>query len=125
MMAAATQLPFGLTRSRRGRLDRRRRRYAEGLERAVRAARHPVAAGTLTSAIAVQRRAVLQERSLLLELAGLVREADGAPASAFDPVRRLLTDGNSPLYVPSGPGALQAAVLEAMLALDHDGPQPA
>jgi hypothetical protein len=89
------------------------------------AARHPAPAGTLTSAIAVQRREVLQERALLLELAGLLRAAAAAPASALEPVGRLLTDGNSPLYAPSGPGALQAAVLEAMVALDHGATQPA
>jgi hypothetical protein len=125
MAAAAHHLPRPWARSRRGRLDRRRRRYADGLEHAVLAARRPAAPGTLTSAVPVQRREVLQERALLLELASLVREADDAPASAFDPVRRLLTAGDSPLYAPSGTGALQAAVLEAMLALDHGGHQSA
>jgi hypothetical protein len=89
------------------------------------AARRPAQSGTLTSAIAVQRRQVLQERALLLELACQVREAHDAPRHALDPVRRLLTHGDSPLYVPCGPGALQAAVLEAMLALGDGGPQPA
>jgi hypothetical protein len=117
-VTAALHLPF------RSNLGRRRRQYADGLEHAVQAARHPAQAGTLTSAVPVQRREVLQERALLLELAGLLRAADDAPASALDPVRRLLTDGNSPLYAPSGSGALQAAVLEAMVALDHGGPEP-
>jgi hypothetical protein len=124
-MAVAAHLPFASTRARRSRLDRRRRRYADGLEHAVLVARRPAASGTLTSAIPVQRREVLQERTLLLELAALVREADGAPASALGPVHRLLTNGDSPLYAPSPAGALQAAVLEAMLALDHGGRQPA
>jgi hypothetical protein len=123
-MAVVAHLPFASTRSRRSRLDRRRRRYADSLEHAVLSARRPAAPGTLTSAIPVQRREVLQERALLLELASRVREAAGAPAAALGPVRHLLTDGDSPLYAPSPPGALQAAVLQALLALDDGGPEP-
>ena len=124
-MAAATQLPLAFTRVRRGRDERRRRRYADGLERAVQAAWTPAPRGPWTSAVPVQRRAVLESRALLLELACRVREAAGVPRSALDPVRRLLTDGTGPLYSKCEPGALREAVLEAMLALDHGGRQPA
>jgi hypothetical protein len=115
-MAATLHLPWAR--------DRRRLRYADALERAVRTARRPAPPGTLTSAIPVQRGAVLQERTLLLELAGRVREAQDAPERALDPVRRLLTDGDSPLYAPYGAGALQDAVVEALLALDDGGSEP-
>ncbi len=123
-MAAVLHVPR-ITAVQRRRLDRRRRSYADGLERAVLAARKRVAPGTWTSTVPVQRRAVLAERGLLLELACQVREAHDAPKAALEPVRRLVTDGASPLYYPSGPGALHEAVLEAMLALDHGGRQPA
>ena len=124
-VAAITHhLPFARTRAWRGRDARRRRRYADSLEHVVLTARRRPAAGVFTSAIPVQRGAVLEERALLLELACQVREAHDAPASALAPVKWLLTDGNSPLYAPSPPGALQAAVLEAILALDDGGTQP-
>jgi hypothetical protein len=125
-MATATHLPASsLTRVRRGRDARRRRRYAAGLERAVQTARSPAPPSPLTSAVPIQRHEVLAERALLLELACRVREAADAPASALDPVRRLLTDGTSPLYSRGAPRALRSAILEAMLALEHGGSQPA
>jgi hypothetical protein len=120
-MAVALHLPVAAPRAGSRRLARRRRRYADALERTVPAARWPAPAGRLTSAVPLRRKDVLANRALILQLACRVREAADAPASALDPVRRLLTEGAGPLYEASEPGTLRDAVLAAMLALEHDG----
>ena len=119
-MAATTQ-PFVGGRRRAWTLrGRRPARLADGLERAVRASREPHA--TWTSAVPVQRAEVRATRGLMLELAARLRDADDVPPAALRVVDRLLTDGNGPLFAPAPPGTLHDRVLEAILALDHAGP---
>jgi hypothetical protein len=120
----AAHLPLARAWTTGGRVARRRGRYANGLERAVQAARSPMPAESFTSAAPVQRAEVLATRALMLKLASRLREARGASAAALEPARRLLTDGTGPLYSPGEPGALRDAVVVAILALEHGGHQP-
>src|SRR5690348_8174572 len=94
-------------------------RLANGLERAVRAARTP--RGALTAAIPVQAGEVRQARALMLELADRLRWAEEVPADVLNAVDRLLTDSCGPLFSPSPPGTLYHRVGDAIQALEHGG----
>jgi hypothetical protein len=100
-------------------MRRRPARYAAGLERALLAAHQP---SGLTAAIPVQRGQVHEARDLLAQLAASLRTADAVPPAALDDVRRLLTDCTGPLFAPSAPGALRAAVAGVLEELDDGGP---
>ena len=94
---------------------RRRAALADGFVHAVAVAQRPPIG--LTSAVPVQREAVLESRAALLELAQRIRATDGTHPERLVPARWLLTDGGGPLYMPAPPGALREAVAEAILAL--------
>ena len=120
MIAAATQhLPRPWARSHRA--DRRCRRYAKGLDRAMRAAHRPA---EWSAAVPVQRAEVHAARDVLLTLAVQLRTAHDVPPVVLDGVRRLLTDCTSPLFAPAAPGALRTEVARILDELDDGGPEP-
>ena len=80
-----------------GRASRRRRVVANGLENAVRRAHQP--RPPLTAEGAVDRAAVVACEDRLLALAAILRSERELPAAGVAEVRRLLTDGGSPLYL--------------------------
>jgi hypothetical protein len=94
---------------------RRRRRLADDLERLLTTAQ--AAHDPLSPAVAVQRAEILATRSLLLELARQIRQAEDSRPAALIPARRLLTDGTGPVFAPSRPGTLWDSVEQAMLAV--------
>jgi hypothetical protein len=101
---------------RSGRLTslRTRRRLAAGLQRTLNAAEsRPM----LTSAIPVQREAVLRARDEIEQLiAGLLGPDEVTPRGVAL-VHELLTDGCSPLFAPNVNGELHQALRHAHAAL--------
>jgi hypothetical protein len=95
--------------------QRRRKRLAKGLRRVVAAAAEPPR--TISSAIPVQRWEVLNEQGFILQIAHDLESDEEVSARGVAMVRRLLTDGNSPIYVVSPPGALREALTHAHAAL--------
>lgn len=86
---------MSITRSHR--LQRRRRRaLAQGLRRAVRDAAH--AGPRVSAALPVQRRAVGPVAESMMATAALLDGDDPVGAAGLERLRRLLTDGASPLY---------------------------
>ena len=65
---------------------------------------------------------VLQVRDALLALAALLRTAPHPSPRALALCRRLLLNGDSPLFDPAASGTLRGAIREATLAFspDHD-----
>jgi hypothetical protein len=97
--------------------DRARRRYAEGLERAVeRAAERRT---RLTAVVPVALEAAGDARGALLDLAERLRQPRPVRPEGLALVRRLLTDGGGPLFY-GAPGDLRTAAAAALEALDHD-----
>jgi hypothetical protein len=101
---------------RSGRLTspRARRRLAAGLERTLRAADNPP---RLTSAIPVQREAVLRARDEIEELISDLLGTDDVTPRGVQLIHELLTDGRSPLFAPNLNGELHEAVRHAHAAL--------
>jgi hypothetical protein len=99
---------------------RRRERLARGLEDAVAAAWAPRA--PLSAVIPVQRAEVRATEHLMVELAARIRAADERHPAGLILTQRLLTSGDGPLFAPSAPGALQDAVMDAMVALSDVRP---
>lgn len=92
-----------------------RRRLATGLEAAVSAAEHAPVRG---ARVPVAVRPVRRERGLLLALAARLRDPAPVGARGVARARRLLTDGDGPLYRSQDEGAaLHAAALDALQAL--------
>ncbi len=102
-----------------------RRTIAEGLERAALRAALPAEAA-ITTRVPVQREAAGDAFRPLTDLARRLRE-DAGPARPQGAALalRLLTDGMSPLHVPSEAGTLRAAVLLALDACDRRVDVPA
>jgi hypothetical protein len=91
----------------------RRRVLAAGLEAAVRRAHQPRAG--LTAEVPVDRAAVGACEDRLLALAAILRSERELPAAGLAQVRRLLTDGGSPLYLHGD--RLPHALLRVEIAL--------
>jgi hypothetical protein len=70
-----------------------------------------------TSAVPIQRRDILRERQMLLQLATDLESDDELNARGIALVERLLIDGASPVYVGSPDGALHGALVHAHAAL--------
>jgi hypothetical protein len=70
-----------------------------------------------TAAVPIQRRAILRERRLLLQLAAELESQDELEPRGIVLVERLLIDGASPLYVDGPEGALNGALVHAHAAL--------
>ena len=88
---------------------------AAGLKRMVEAAEEPPA--VLTSQVPLNRRAILTERELFLELADDLRSPDSLSPRGVALVERLLTDSYSPCFASSREGELRQALRHARAAL--------
>src|SRR4051812_48160253 len=95
---------------------RRRTVLASGLEHAIGDARRPPRRPALTAAVPVAREEVLLAEPALRELADRLRAPGTAPKEPVDRVRAVLTDGESPLYLPIHPGALRDWALDVLAA---------
>jgi hypothetical protein len=95
---------------------RRRRRLAKGLRNLVRTAGEPPQ-WSLSSAIPVQREAVLYERGFILAIARDLDSDDEVTARGLDLISDLLTHGDSPVYADSPDGALARALAHAYAGL--------
>ena len=97
------------------------RRIRAGLARALEAhlaeARRP--RKRTSAAVPLRRREVLYAAPEIRRLVGCLRDDREIRAQGTARVRRLLTDGTSPLYAHSPPGALATAVAAAIDSL-HD-----
>jgi hypothetical protein len=88
---------------------------AAGIRNLVAAAeetKHPYSA-----AAPIERRTILSERASLLDLADDLAGDDEVAPRGIALVDSLLTDGTSPVYMPSPDGALHAAVVHARATL--------
>ena len=94
---------------------RSRAGLAASLGRIVEAAEkpHPV----MTSQVPLNRREILAERELLLQLADDLRSPDPLSPRGIALVERLVTDGCSPCYAPSREGELRLTLRQARAAL--------
>jgi hypothetical protein len=103
---------------RRGRLtsSRTRRTLAAGLTRTLRAAEEPP---RLTSAVPVQREAVLHARDEIERLIAALLGPDEVTPGGMQLVHQLLTDGRSPLFAPNLNGELHEAVRHVYAALQR------
>jgi hypothetical protein len=117
--APAWRAPLSAPWAGPARSARRRRRYAEGLERAVERARAPWS--PLSPAVPVSLEAGGDAPSVLLDLAEWLRQPRPVRSEGVERVRRLLCDGAGPLYY-GAPGDLRVAAWFALAALDSDGP---
>jgi hypothetical protein len=97
---------------------RRRRRYAEALERAVERAAQPRRTA-FTAVVPVSREAAGPARDVLLDIAERLRRPRPVSDEGVAQVRRLLTDGAGPMYY-ARPGDLRATAMLILLALDGD-----
>ena len=95
--------------------QRHRRELADGLRRTVKAAESPPR--PLSSAVPVQRRAVLAARGQIERLAEDLVETGDVQPRGIVLVETLLTDGTSPLYCPGPEAELDLAVRHARAAL--------
>jgi hypothetical protein len=95
-----------------------RRKLAAALNRAVRDAEQPPA--PFTAAVPLQRREILAARGEIERLAHDLAGPDQVHARGVVLVKRLLTDGASPLYMPGPDGMLEEAVQQAHTALFLD-----
>ena len=93
-----------------------RDRVADGLTRTVRDAE----AGALSFSAAVRphRGEVIAARTVLTTLERRLRGAEPVSAQGVALLEWLLTDGTSPLYVPTEPGALGSRLRAAAAALE-------
>jgi hypothetical protein len=88
---------------------------AAGLRRMVEAAEEP--RPVLTSQVPLNRREILAERELFLELARDLSSSDDLRPRGIACVERLLTDSYSPCFATSRPGELGRALRQARAAL--------
>lgn len=93
-----------------------RARMADGLRRTIAAAEQPWQR-RFSAQVPVQRRAILDERALLIGLACLLTEDATVSARGVARIEELLTNGRSPLYYPSPQGTLAAALRHARTTL--------
>ena len=110
-------------RSRRLTSRRFRARVAAGLARAVRDAEATTRG--FSAAIRPDRREVIAARTVLATLDRRLRAPEPVSAQGIALLESLLTDGASPLYRPTEPGALGSQLRAAAAALEplarHDG----
>jgi hypothetical protein len=101
------------------RSTRRRRQYAERLEKVVdpRSGSRPA----LTAVVPVSPEASGAARGVLLDLAERLRQPRPVQSEGIALVRSLLCDGAGPLYCGE-PGELSRAALIALQALESDVP---
>jgi hypothetical protein len=99
--------------------ERARRRLAADLENAV--ARAQERRTPFTAAVPVCREAATEASGALLDLAERLRAPRHADPDGVRMAHRLLVDGAGPLYVQEHPGALRAAALRALWAMDGRG----
>jgi len=115
--------PLLAIRGRRLTSRRFRRRIAAGLERVVRDAEATTRG--FTASVRPDRREVLAARTLLATLDRRLRADEPVTPQGIALLESLLTDGTSPLYRPTEPGALGSRLRAAAAALDphprHDG----
>jgi hypothetical protein len=71
----------------------------------------------LTSAVPIQRGEILAERELLLELAADLESRDQLQPRGIALIDRLLTNGDSPVYMSSPEWSLREALRQARAAL--------
>jgi hypothetical protein len=93
---------------------RMRRSLAGELENIVAACERPP---PRNAAVPIDRRAVWASRRWLLQLAQDLREPGEVSVRGILLIRRLLTDGASPLYLARSPAELELAVRHARSAL--------
>jgi hypothetical protein len=98
---------------------RARQRLAKGLENVV--ARAEQGYAPFSAAVPVPRDAAGEARGALLDLAERLRAPRRAHPDGVLLARELLLDGAGPLYAPERPGALRAAALRALWAMDGHG----
>ncbi|MGZ4270386.1 MAG: hypothetical protein ACXVFN_20525 [Solirubrobacteraceae bacterium] len=96
-----------------------RTRLAEHIEEAVDRADRPHS--PFSASVPVCREAVDEARAALLDLAERLRAPRPVDPEGVRLARELLVDGAGPLYVPAWRGALNAAALRALRALDGGG----
>ena len=70
-----------------------------------------------TSAVPIQRREILRERQMLLQLVAALESQDELEPRGIALVERLLIEGASPVYVDRREGALHGALVHAHAAL--------
>jgi hypothetical protein len=99
--------------------ERRRRRLAKSIERAIARASGPPP--FYTAVVPVAREAAGEARGALLDLAERLRSPESVDPDGVRLARTLVTDGAGPLYVPQEPGELRGAALRALWALDGRG----
>jgi hypothetical protein len=99
------------------RITRRRSRsqLASGLSRAVRAA---VQGTGFSAAVRPHPGEVLEARTVLSAIAQRLDAPEPVAARGVAMVHVLLTDGNSPLYRPAAPGALERCLRAAAAAIE-------
>jgi hypothetical protein len=95
-----------------------RHSLASGLHRVVADAERP--SRSLTSAVPVQRKAVLHARAGLERLASRLESDDPVGLEGVAQVQILLTDGGSPLYDAAPEGELDFRVESAEQSLETD-----
>jgi hypothetical protein len=112
---SARSSPDLALRARQLESQRWRRSLSAGIRRLIEDAESPPR--PLSSAVPIQRRAIVCARRELEGLASVI-EAGGAVApGGLARVRLLITDGQSPLFSPSHDGAIGEAVRSARAAL--------
>ena len=94
---------------------RGRHSLAAGVRRALEDAERPARA--LSSAVPIQRRAILRSRLRLERLAAELEGDEPVRLAGIARVHLLLTDGNSPLYTALPDGTLDQALAQAHAAL--------
>jgi len=103
-------------RSRRLTSRRYRERMAAGLARAVRDAEATTRG--FSAAVRPDQREVIAARTVLATLDRRLRAAEPVSAQGVAELELLLTDGTSPLYRPTEPGALGSRLRAAAAALE-------
>ncbi|MBN1528978.1 MAG: hypothetical protein JW895_07950 [Thermoleophilaceae bacterium] len=97
---------------------RRRRTLAKGLRRVVADAEHP--RRSLSSAVPVQRGAVLHARAGIERIVARLESDDAVALAGVAQVQLMLTDAGSPIFDPHPSGDLDELVERAELALSAD-----
>ena len=92
-----------------------RHSLATGIRRLIDDAERP--AYRLSAAVPIQRRAIRRARRELDRLAAILDGTEPARLAGIARVQRLLTDGNSPLYMATPDGALDGALAHAHASL--------
>jgi hypothetical protein len=106
-----------IARAKGRRLERLRSATAAGLERAIADAHRPHRA-TFSSVVPVCRDEVLMAEPFLLALVRRLRDDLPVSPVGVAHIHSVLTDGSSPLYVGTNPGALRAWARVTLNELD-------